>query len=101
MGRRSELQTPDTRQYDAASPGVGKTHLAVATGRAAILTGYAVLFIQATTLVAALARAHGEGRLEDKLTRFAKPRLLMSTSSATCRSSPTPRTCSSSSAAAC
>jgi DNA replication protein DnaC len=36
-----------------------------------------VLFIQATTLVAALARAHGEGRLEDKLTQFAKPRLLI------------------------
>src|ERR671910_317994 len=58
-------------------PGVGKTHLAVAIGRAAILAGYAVLFIQATTLVAALARAHGEGRLEDKLTQFAKPRLLI------------------------
>ena len=58
-------------------PGVGKTHLAVALGRAAILAGYAVLFIQATTLVAALARAHGEGRLEDKLTQFAKPRLLI------------------------
>jgi DNA replication protein DnaC len=58
-------------------PGVGKTHLAVALGRAAILAGYAVLFIQATTLVATLARAHGEGRLEDKLTQFAKPRLLI------------------------
>src|ERR687898_992675 len=58
-------------------PGVGKTHLAVAIGRAAILAGYAVLFIQATTLVAALARAHGEGRLEDKLTQFTKPRLLI------------------------
>jgi DNA replication protein DnaC len=58
-------------------PGVGKTHLAVALGRAAILAGYAVLFIQATTLVAALARAHGEGRLEDKLTQLAKPRLLI------------------------
>ena len=58
-------------------PGVGKTHLAVAIGRSAILAGYAVLFIQATTLVAALARAHGEGRLEDKLTQFAKPRLLI------------------------
>src|ERR671921_133771 len=58
-------------------PGVGKTHLAVAIGREAILAGYAVLFIQATTLVAALARAHGEGRLEDKLTQLAKPRLLI------------------------
>ena len=49
----------------------------MAIGRAAILAGYAVLFIQATTLAAALARAHGEGRLEDKLTQFAKPRLLI------------------------
>jgi DNA replication protein DnaC len=58
-------------------PGVGKTHLAVALGRAAILTGYTVLFIQATALVAVLARAHGEGRLEDKLTQFTKPKLLI------------------------
>ena len=35
------------------------------------------MFIQATTLVATLARAHGEGRLEDKLTQLAKPRLLI------------------------
>ena len=27
--------------------------------------------------MAALARAHGEGRLDDKLTQFAKPRLLI------------------------
>jgi DNA replication protein DnaC len=56
---------------------VGKTHLAVALGRAAILAGYTVLFVQATALVAALARAHGEGRLEDKLTQVTKPRLLI------------------------
>ena len=37
----------------------------------------AVLFVQATALVATLARAHGEGRLEDKLGQFAKPRLLI------------------------
>ena len=48
-------------------PGVGKTHLAVALGREAIQIGYSVLFIPATTLVAALARAHAEGRLEDRL----------------------------------
>ena len=52
---------PDTRQYNAASTGTGKTHLAVALGRAAILAGYAVLFVQATTLVAALARAQARG----------------------------------------
>jgi DNA replication protein DnaC len=56
---------------------VGKTHLAVAIGRAAILAGYAALFIQATALVAALAKAHADGRLEDKLAQFAKPKPLI------------------------
>lgn len=58
-------------------PGVGKSHLAVAIGREAILAGYTVLFIQATTLVAALAKAHADGRLEDKLAQLAKPKLLI------------------------
>jgi DNA replication protein DnaC len=48
-------------------PGVGKTHLAVAIGRQAILTGYSVMFVPAPTLVAQLAKAHSEGRLEDRL----------------------------------
>jgi len=56
-------------------PGVGKTHLAVAIGRQAILAGYTVLFVSAPTLVAQLAKAHSEGRLEDRLTHFGKPRL--------------------------
>jgi DNA replication protein DnaC len=58
-------------------PGVGKTHLAVAVGRQAILAGYTVLFVQAPTLVAQLAKAHSEGRLEDRLTHFGKPKLLI------------------------
>jgi DNA replication protein DnaC len=58
-------------------PGVGKTHLAVAIGRQAILAGYTVLFVPAPTLVAQLAKAHGEGRLEDRLIHFGKPRLLI------------------------
>ena len=58
-------------------PGVGKTHLAVAIGRQAILAGYTVLFVQAPTLVAQLAKAHSEGRLEDRLTHFGKPKLLI------------------------
>ena len=36
-------------------PGVGKTHLAIALGRAAIREGYSVLFVTAPALVAALA----------------------------------------------
>ena len=58
-------------------PGVGKTHLAVAIGREAIVAGYTVLFTPATTLVAQLARAHQEGRLEDRLAHYAKPKLLI------------------------
>ena len=58
-------------------PGVGKTHLAVAIGREAIVAGYTVLFTPATTLVAQLAKAHAEGRLEERLTHYAKPKLLI------------------------
>ena len=58
-------------------PGVGKTHLAVAIGRAAIVAGYGVLFTPATTLVAQLAKAHAEGRLEERLPHYAKPKLLI------------------------
>lgn len=58
-------------------PGVGKTHLAVALGREAILRGYSTLFASATSVVTQLVRAHTEGRLEEKLTHFAKPKLLV------------------------
>jgi DNA replication protein DnaC len=58
-------------------PGVGKTHLAVALGRAAIVAGYTVLFSAAPALVAQLAKAHAEGRLEERLSHFAKPKLLI------------------------
>lgn len=58
-------------------PGVGKTHLAVALGREAIVAGYSVLFTGAMELVANLAKAHAEGRLEERLTHYAKPKLLI------------------------
>lgn len=58
-------------------PGVGKTHLAVALGREAILRGYSTLFASATSIVTQLVRAHAEGRLEEKLTHLAKPKLLV------------------------
>jgi DNA replication protein DnaC len=58
-------------------PGVGKSHLAIALGREAILRGYSVLFTSATAMVAALARAHQEGRLEERLLHFSKPKLLI------------------------
>lgn len=58
-------------------PGVGKTHLAVALGQEAISLGYTVLFTPATTLLTQLARAHQEGRLEDKIVWYSKPKLLI------------------------
>jgi DNA replication protein DnaC len=58
-------------------PGVGKTHLAIALGRAAVETKHSVLFVSATTLLAALAKAETEGQLKDKLNFFAKPKLLV------------------------
>ncbi|WP_317987908.1 ATP-binding protein [Hyalangium gracile] len=47
------------------TPGVGKTHLAIALGRAAVETGHSVLFTNATALLAALAKAESEGTLRD------------------------------------
>jgi DNA replication protein DnaC len=58
-------------------PGVGKTHLAIALGREAIRQGYTTLFAAAPALVAALVKAHAEGRIEDRLGFYAKPKLLI------------------------
>jgi len=58
-------------------PGVGKTHLAVALGREAIARGYSVLFVPAAALMANLAKAHLEGRLDERLTYYTKPKLLI------------------------
>ena len=58
-------------------PGVGKTHLAIALGREAIVAGYAVAFVTATALVANLAKGHTSGRLDDALVTLVKPKLLI------------------------
>ena len=58
-------------------PGVGKTHLAIGLGRRAIAVGATCLFVPATGLVAQLLRAESEGRLEERLGYFAKPKLLI------------------------
>jgi DNA replication protein DnaC len=56
---------------------VGKTHLAIALGRAAVETGHSVLFTSATALLAALAKAETEGQLADRLLFYSKPKLLL------------------------
>lgn len=58
-------------------PGVGKTHLAVALGIRAIMGGYRVLFASATSLIAALSKAHHENRFEEKLKFYTVPKLLV------------------------
>lgn len=58
-------------------PGVGKTHLAVSLGIKAIEAGYRVLFTSAAHLIATLTKAHGEGRLDEKLKLYTTPRLLI------------------------
>ncbi len=58
-------------------PGVGKSHLAVALGREAVRQGYSVLFTSAVAMITDLAKAQAEGRLEEKLARYAKPKLLV------------------------
>ena len=58
-------------------PGVGKTHLAIGLGRRAVERGASALFVPALGLVAQLMRAESEGRLEERLTHLAKPKLLV------------------------
>jgi DNA replication protein DnaC len=58
-------------------PGVGKTHLAIALGRAVVEAGHSVLFTSATALIAALAKAETDGQLPDRLLFYTKPKLLL------------------------
>jgi DNA replication protein DnaC len=47
------------------APGVGKTHLAIALGRAVVEAGHSVLFTSAPGLLAALSNAETDGQLSD------------------------------------
>lgn len=58
-------------------PGTGKTHLAIGLGRRMVELGHTVLFTTATGLLTVLGKAESEGRLEEKLSFFAKPKLLI------------------------
>jgi len=55
---------------------IDKTHPAVALVPEAMLAGHSVQFVAATTVVAQFAKGHSEGRLEERLAQFAKPKLL-------------------------
>ena len=51
--------------------------MAIALGREAIRQRYSALFTTAQALMAALVKAHSDDRLEDRLTFYAKPKLLI------------------------
>ena len=59
------------------SPGVGKTHLAIATGVAACEKGKRTLFITCHQLLLRLQKAHQKGALEKALSRYANYDLLI------------------------
>lgn len=58
-------------------PGLGKTHLAIALGRQAIVRGYSTLFIPANDLLTQLSKAQQMGTLQERLTIFCRNKLLI------------------------
>lgn len=59
------------------TPGVGKTHLAVAIGILAAQHRYSTYYINCNTLIEQLNKAHYENRLAERLKHFAKYRVLI------------------------
>jgi DNA replication protein DnaC len=77
MDRGSEPLLPDTGQYDAASTGTGKSHLAAALGHTLIENGWRVLFTRTTDLVQRLQIARRELVLEASIAKLDKYNLLI------------------------
>jgi len=59
------------------TPGVGKTHLAVALGMIAAQNRYSTYYISCHNLIQQLNKAHFENRLADRLKNFAKYKVLI------------------------
>jgi len=58
-------------------PGVGKTHLAIGLGMAAIEVGFQVLFVNASVLIERLKEAYHSDQLDRYLKKLRKPALLI------------------------
>jgi len=58
-------------------PGLGKTHLCIALGRAACARGHSVLFSTAIDLIQTLSAAAATGGLKRTMQRYLKPSLLV------------------------
>jgi DNA replication protein DnaC len=63
----------------SGTPGLGKTHLSIALGRAACASGYSVLFTTAINMIQTLSAAAsvGAGELQHVMQRYLKPALLL------------------------
>ena len=59
------------------TPGVGKTHLAVALGMIAAQNRYSTYYINCHNLISQLNKAHYENRLQERLKIFAKYKVLI------------------------
>ena len=58
-------------------PGVGKSHLAVALAMEAISQGLSAYFVTVTDLVNDMRRAYSEGRLDTRMRKYLRPKLLL------------------------
>jgi hypothetical protein len=58
-------------------PGVGKTHLAIALGRAAVETGHSVPFYERHGAAGGARKAETDDQLAERLTDYTKPKLLI------------------------
>ncbi len=70
-------QQADTRQYDAASCGIGRTWLGSALGQRACRHAYTVLCTRLPRLFADLELAHGDGRFPRLFRSLVKADLLI------------------------
>lgn len=59
------------------TPGVGKTHLAIALGILAIEHKFSTYFVNCNTLILNLLKASHENRLEDRLKQYSKYKVLI------------------------
>ena len=59
------------------TPGVGKTHLAVALGMIAAQNRYSTYYISCHNLITQLNKAHFENRLQERLKNFGKYKVLI------------------------
>jgi len=58
-------------------PGVGKSHLAVALATAALSQGYSAYFVNVAELMDELKRAQEENRLNARMRKYLRPKLLV------------------------